>query len=361
MLLSIQYLRFLASFLVLVAHSTLASDRDLGFDTFSTFSAGGRGVDIFFVISGFIISYVNFNTNGDRADYLLKRIIRVAPPYWLATAVMLMVAILTPHLLKSTGVDPLHVLFSFLFIPWDHPVATSTFPLLHVGWTLNYEMLFYFLFAIFLGRDLLSRTLLTSLLIVTLVLAGVFFAPQQEPLMAWTAPILMEFVYGMGIALWWKGYSQAPITRHAGVTAGLLLVAMIAVGLILFLPYDGDLVMVGTGERWFTAGIPAAILVASMLALDKQGKMPSLRFLKLLGDGSYSLYIWHFFVIGALRALWPLTGLTGDLGAVTFVATCIVVAIAVSLMGYFWFEKPVISLGKAWMDRRRNASRGFAA
>ncbi|WP_448578106.1 acyltransferase family protein [Thermaurantiacus sp.] len=361
MLLSIQYLRFLASFLVLVAHSTLASDRDLGFTTFTTFSAGGRGVDIFFVISGFIISYVNFNTTGDRADYLMKRIIRVAPPYWLATAVMLAVAILTPHLLRSTGVDPLHVLFSFLFIPWDHPVARSTFPLLHVGWTLNYEMLFYFLFAIFLGRDLLTRTLLTSLMLVTLVLVGVIFAPRQEPFMAWTAPILMEFVYGMMIALWWKGYAQSTPARSGVVTAALLAVVIISIWMILFLPYDGDLIWVGYGDRWFTAGVPAAFLVASMLALDKRGKMPSLRFLKLLGDGSYSLYIWHFFVIGALRALWPLTGLTGDLGAVTFVASCIVVAIAVSLMGYFWIEKPVIALGRGWMERRRKAARSLAA
>jgi exopolysaccharide production protein ExoZ len=222
-------------------------------------------------------------------------------------------------------------------------------------------MLFYFLFAIFLGRDLVSRTLLTSLLLVTMVIVGVVFAPKQEPLMAWTAPILMEFVYGMFIALWWKGYAQSSPARNGGVTAALLLVAMIAVGLILFFPHDLDRVMLGFGNRWLTAGVPAAFLVWSMLALEKRGKMPSLRFLKLLGDGSYSLYIWHYFVIGALRAVWPLTGLTGDLGAVTFVATCIVLAIIVSLMGYFWVEKPVIAMGRKWMDRRRNTARSIAA
>ena len=108
------------------------------------------GVDIFFVISGFIMVYASSRWFGSaRAPrvFLAHRIARIVPLYWATMMVYLAVLLLTPWLLNSEYLAPHFVIASFLFIPAARPDGLVQ-PLYSLGWTLNYEMFFYALFAI---------------------------------------------------------------------------------------------------------------------------------------------------------------------------------------------------------------------
>ena len=123
---NIQVLRFIAAFSVMMVHLPL-----IGF--------GIWGVDIFFVISGFIMMYV---TEKNHKNFFLKRLIRIIPIYWILTFGVFSVAILKPDLLNNTTADYEHLLKSLFFIPFNKN-ETGHFPILFLGWTLNYEMIFY--------------------------------------------------------------------------------------------------------------------------------------------------------------------------------------------------------------------------
>ena len=152
----IQWLRAAAAALVVVEHAKNAiSTEFLGLHpdrsplSFFPFSAG---VDIFFVISGFIMAYSSaalFERQGGRRIFLLRRVARIVPIYWLVTSLMLlMFAAMGSRMWSESGWSTIAA--AYLFIPAANPDG-APFPLLVIGWTLNYEMAFYVVFALFIG------------------------------------------------------------------------------------------------------------------------------------------------------------------------------------------------------------------
>ena len=203
MIWSVQYLRFLASILVVLYHGTQSLSKDLDSQAFETWNIGARGVDIFFVISGFIIVLVTERSHDTPGRFILKRLWRVAPIYYLATSAIIAIALVAPALLATTKLELGHVVASFLFLPVDHPVAFSTFPVLPVGWTLNCEVQFYVLFAMLFSLPQRMRVAAVSLAIVVLVAAGFLVQSDQPTFSALTAPILIEFIFGMLLGRLW--------------------------------------------------------------------------------------------------------------------------------------------------------------
>ena len=128
---SIQLLRAIAALSVVYTHSTAAGDYNFP-------PAGAFGFDIFFIISGFIIAYM---VSGNTENFLVKRIIRIAPLYVLATIVMTMTVAFFPNLIGSTTISFSGFIKSVLFIPGPE---NRGYPILGQGWTLNFEMFFYF-------------------------------------------------------------------------------------------------------------------------------------------------------------------------------------------------------------------------
>jgi exopolysaccharide production protein ExoZ len=114
----------------------------LGFDTF-----GGGGVDIFFVISGFIMVYTTQSHHVGPFSFFVNRVVRIVPIYWLLTLAVFTLAVIAPHLLGATRAAPSELLKSLLFIPFAKSNGAVQ-PILFLGWTLNYEMFFYMLFAL---------------------------------------------------------------------------------------------------------------------------------------------------------------------------------------------------------------------
>ena len=144
---SIQVLRAAAALAVLFAHLWPALAQFGNENIIPNFTFGAAGVDLFFVISGFIMVYTSERLFGQRdgpGRFLTRRLIRIVPMYWALTTLVVVAwyGVKLPDHTTWTN-----VVGSYLFIPTLKP-GGGTAPVLGVGWTLNYEMLFYFLFAI---------------------------------------------------------------------------------------------------------------------------------------------------------------------------------------------------------------------
>lgn len=209
---SVQVLRGVAALLVVVLHAYVHLEaRDIIPDVPLPVNSGRAGVDIFFVISGFIMVYISgdkFGRAGAPLDFLVKRVIRVVPIYWFYTLLMASFLFFAPHLFShGKTFDATHLLASLAFIPWQDSLGNIK-PILQVGWTLNYEMYFYVVFAfllIFSARFFL-------VLLVSILLAG-FFAGQVfdsiPPVFSvMTSSLLIEFLMGCLIGIAFSRYKM---------------------------------------------------------------------------------------------------------------------------------------------------------
>lgn len=169
------------------------------------FRGGAFGVDLFFAISGFIMVTIALERPTAPGEFLIRRLIRVGPLYWIATVAVVLAA--AQALIPPITVTPGLLAKSLLFIPYfspDHP--GSIYPLLVPGWTLAYEMFFYLLFALVLSvsRRPDRLILLLGSALVGLFLAGLILAPQGAIAWTYTSPLLLEFLGGALVALAWR-------------------------------------------------------------------------------------------------------------------------------------------------------------
>src|ERR1035437_4102962 len=143
---SLQILRAIAAWLV-VYHHYMQGFHDFNYSTevghfFS--SVGKFGVDIFFVISGFIMFFTLKRGNYTALDFMLRRMIRIVPVYWFMTLVLIPVIYFFPSAnVARNNWNITSLAYSMLFIPHNNPTGIGLYPFLTVGWTLNYEMFFY--------------------------------------------------------------------------------------------------------------------------------------------------------------------------------------------------------------------------
>src|SRR5689334_16532037 len=146
MLGSIQWLRGIAALMVVAFHTnTLALHPSARMDFLAI---GETGVDLFFVISGFIMTITTVDKRAP-GEFLRRRIIRVVPLYWMITLSYAALAVMAPTLFRSASPDFLHTLGSLAFVPQFHPLFPSAiWPVVIPGWSLNYEMFFYGIFAL---------------------------------------------------------------------------------------------------------------------------------------------------------------------------------------------------------------------
>ncbi|KGF68818.1 hypothetical protein LL06_14465 [Hoeflea sp. BAL378] len=277
-----QYLRAAAALVVMFFHVSVLSQETWGLDPRRVDHVGAAGVDLFFVISGFIMAMiVDRPGRFDGREYWIRRIARVAPAYWVITFFVFALAALAPSLFHSTTADVGHLLASLFFVAADVGSGSTT-PLLVVGWTLNYEIFFYAIVAVTAGLFADRRLLIASGVILGVVLAGIALDPAHPSLAFYTDPILLEFVFGILIFRTWKetgsaGFGFAPLTVFSlGV---VLLVAQWERPLVDWRPLF-----------W---GVPAAaVLYGGLGALTFRSP-----FLARLGDWSYAVYLTHVFVI----------------------------------------------------------------
>jgi exopolysaccharide production protein ExoZ len=270
----VQYLRAAAAIGVVIFH---AAERSGGH-----FVIGAAGVDVFFVISGFIMWTISQRRPVSPLHFFRDRLKRIVPAYWLATAAMVLGGLIGafPNLTLTAS----HVLGSFFFIPHHSPNGGEIWPVLVQGWTLNYEMFFYAVFAITLVIRNDARFGFLSGTFLLLVGAGLAFRFENPVLATYTNPALLEFVLGVIIGrLWLAGKMPS-----AGM--GVIFIAVAVCGFTV----------VGTTYQGFTPfvlGPLAGLLLIGTLALEKAALMPRSKWATYVGDGSYIIYLWHTFAI----------------------------------------------------------------
>lgn len=296
----IQWLRGAAAALVVVEHAKNVISTELlklapGESPLSIFPFAA-GVDIFFVISGFIMAHASaplFGRPGSWRPFMIRRIARIAPLYWLLTSVMIVLfAAIGSRMWRESGWGAIAA--SYLFLPANNPEG-QIFPMLVTGWTLNYEMAFYAVFALFIG---FGRPVALSLTVATILLVaglGLAFAPTATALRFWTDPIILEFAAGIGL---FALFQRTGLTLGGGMRAALVILAVVA--LALQPPYAAGL------ARALGWGVPAVMIVAA--ALPGRLTPPPSRGAEIAGDLSYAIYLVHLPVVLVLQHLlrrWP--------------------------------------------------------
>jgi len=311
----IQVLRAIAALLVLVGHVQhhvmMVAERAGDKVTAWVLWPGGFGVDLFFCISGFIIVLSARKMFGmDRAgiDFMTRRLIRVVPLYWLATLAYLPVFWFGA---TTSGRDWLIPLIASLsFVPW--PVFgdwASPYPMLTLGWSLNYEVFFYACMALVLALGTQRVVLITSLLIGVMVALGMFLTPEHRQLHFLSRPIMLEFVVGAAL-----GMAHVRGGIRVGVIPAVVMLGLAASWIVFdplgLTPSNGptpnDFVRLA---GW---GAPAALALVAAIGAVSQGDRILSRWaapIVRLGDASYSLYLLHPFVLIVLGKLWLMAGL----------------------------------------------------
>ena len=287
----IQILRALAALMVVAHHASimLAQRCHLPIPNWIN---GASGVDLFFVISGFVmaISTAPLRKAAHPArTFLARRVERVVPMYWLVTTIKVVALMLFPALGLNALGGARHVLFSYLFWPSMNPQGLVE-PVVVVGWTLSFEMAFYLLFALALA---LRAKPLWVLLPPFLVLGfwPLFHTPAAEiPLQFFANTLPLEFVFGLLL-----GMNVGTLKRLSWGWGVLLLVG----GLLPLFLWRSPMFTVYRGFQW---GIAAVAVVTGALILERAWGAHSPRWMLELGDASYSVYLTHTFAL-------PLVGL----------------------------------------------------
>lgn len=287
---SIQYLRAAAALMVVVYHLQPQLDRmgvrDLPLDWLIA------GVDIFFVVSGFIMWWTTRSGSVSPGDFARRRIHRIVPVYWALSVFYVVVLLVAPRLMQTGAFDPAHVAASFLFIPWPHPTVGYMMPLVTPGWTLNYEMFFYAIFALALFAPRGRQLAFVTGFLVTLAAVGLAARPGPGLLAFYTSTLLLEFLFGVWLGVLFE--------RRRLIPAGLApAVAVIAV--VLLVGLHG---LATARTRFLFMGLPAMAIVFAAVSWEAQRPLAMRPALLVLGNASYSIYLVHQLALSATGQLW---------------------------------------------------------
>jgi len=336
----IQYLRAVSALVVVWVHALYiipgVVDR-LGKPYFEPSAA----IDVFFLVSGFIMVVTTMRKDMRPAQFFCIRLVRIVPLYWLATLGVVACAV-AGHSFQGLHYSALAVVKSSLFIPFAaiEGAPGSVWPILQQGWTLNYEMFFYILFAISLAAPRQWRHLGLCAVLAALVLAGRIFGPFAGPLASvYTNPLLVDFAAGMVLAYLWMRSAPGD-----------------------WLPYPLLVVLVGLcalGSNLRAVTMSGAIIIfAGCLHPSLCSTRNSL--LMGIGNASYSMYLSHQFVLDSLASLWMRV-----FQPVTWISSAIFMGVALcccAITGYLCFrfvENPMTSYLLALLARSTSSERNL--
>ena len=306
---NIQALRAFAALNVVFHHiidaSNIYSRPVMAFATLKGW--GPSGVDIFFVVSGFVMVYTQAVRPKTCIEFLENRIIRVVPLYWVLTTLLIGIFLFAPEQFRSMSLTFAHILSSYTF---TSVLITEKMPLLYVGWTLEWEMLFYILFGLGLviswNKPRVIFPTIALILIVSWIQTGL---------------ILLEFVLGMFCA---QLFLAKRFLGYGGIVLAIGSICLLA---SIWLKLDWD--------RFFLWGIPSAMIVYGLLSV----KQTNSRLLVFLGAASYSTYLVQVFTIPVFyKIVAPqLTAVDGDILALL----CLLSTAVVGCFTYLFLEKPI--------------------
>lgn len=354
---SLQILRAVAAWMV-VYHHYMQRLYDFHYSTEvgHFFSAVGPfGVDIFFVISGFIMFYTLRNRDYTPREFVLRRVFRIVPVYWFMTLARVTVA---PF---AASYGPSHfdwdfssLALSLLFIPHQNPSGIGIFPLLTVGWTLNYEMFFY----VWLSLMLLLFPRAWFVVCTISMLALPLFWNRDWPYASIVGSgRLYEFVFGMFVgSLYLK---LRTFVQWKGLPVGVAL-ALTGIGIYWANSRGWSMVnLANTPFFWrlgnMTPHLSAVAIVGAALAFEKHvSRLRALRLLRKLGDMSYSTYLVH--PICLLMTVYAFEKPQSLFEEVLAIGAYTTMTLTLSHLSYRWIETgPVMDLLKRALPARRTS------
>jgi len=329
---SLQYLRALAAILVAIGHAVQIIPIYGRGNIVRDLPIGGAGVDIFFVISGFIMCHIHASRPTSGWAFFKRRLARVGPAYWIVTLATSAAILLMPALFRTSTVDLPLFLASMAFLAWPHPMLGEAMPVFLIGWTLNYEFFFYTLFALSIFI-LPARPWLGVIWVFALCwVAGLVFEPDQPVARFYLHPLTAEFAAGMLIWLAFrKGVLRSPIL---GVMC--ILIGMASLIWVNFHIPVGRL----DSARIVYWGLPAFFLVIGAVCMDAAGKTPQSPLWRLLGDASYAIYLIHYLVLGLVRFLWGQFALKNLFSDILLILFAVGLSLVASIGFYLLIEKP---------------------
>ncbi len=338
---SIQILRGVAALLVVIAH---VIEHPLTQIPNAAFVTGRFGVDIFFVISGFVIVYVTPDGPFAPFGFAARRILRIVPLYWACTVAVFALAIVAPSAFKQTPADWTYFLHSLVFVPMPRPGGANDWrPLLKLGWSLQYEMFFYLLIGLlFWCRSRLQRATIATVVLVPLVALSLVVEPRADLFAHYANVNHLGFLAGVWLAV---AHRAGIFDRiRDGDLAPAAAVATLAVAAMTVLYGDTmpEILMI-----WdqVPMTIAAAAIVATGLYAEAWSRGRN-RLLERVGDWSYSLYLTHMFVVGAAWSVAGKLHLASPLALAAVGLGAVAISLAVAAATWRLIEVPANALGR---------------
>ncbi|PWF63884.1 hypothetical protein CBX96_08605 [Shewanella sp. BC20] len=341
---SLQVLRGFAALAVVIHHSIRAVTINNGELVFSPawfinnhtiMDVGAAGVDIFFILSGFLMLYISNKYTKESfsfVTFLKHRFIRVWPLYAIVTMLLCLILLIQfIHLGRFSFDLQLHRLASLFFIPSFNESGILQ-PILGVGWTLNYEVFFYIVFAISLKISVKNTLPYVGMILLFFFVVGTAL-PQKTVAHAFLSnTIIFEFLFGVLIC-------------YAYMSGYLLLknsLPVLILGLLIIVV--SSMYNVSENLRFITTGVGAALIFIGMLTLKQTIKFPP--YLVILGDASYSIYLVHILVIYEVffRVLYKApSALLSNINAEIMALLMIVCSLFIGVLFYYFVEKPILN------------------
>jgi exopolysaccharide production protein ExoZ len=353
---SLQALRAIAALLVVVFHSALIWRELSGAVGFSgPWDQGWAGVDLFFVISGFVMVWVA----GDRAAgvksavrFWFDRATRVYPLWWVFCSLMALYFLLVygqPASPVTQSAESSWGMFARSMLLWPQ----GEMPVLVVGWTLIFELAFYGLFGVLLLVPAKFRPLGLAVWAAILIYRWNFTPAESSLAYSWhmtlADQLCMEFLIGAAVA-----YSLK-ISRLPQFAA----IMFCCFGVIAFLSsmafaegFDGESV---NRNRVLAFGLPSGLILLGVIGWELSGESRIAKGLLHIGDASYTLYLSHFLVLLVLKRVFMSLGLftaQSPLSMVAFMVVGLAASIIASLILYRLIERPLLRLARAPLAKR---------
>ena len=272
MIKNLQCLRAFAAINVVYFHTLLASESyGKSVSILSIIGTWGQnGVDIFFVLSGFVMIHTQIQNPKKIHEFYFSRLNRIVPIYWLITLFIVLIYFLLPDIFRNLTLDIKKIISSLFFT--SH-IVTGTFPIISVGWTLEWEMLFYFIF----GLSLFLKDIRKIIVLIFLFMLLIFTFSKT----------LLIFEFFLGVLIGYT-YNKVKFKETNGLI--ILIIGIILLLLSINLDFDPQKYLLVAGfklDRFFIWGIPSAFIVLGAVYY----RQISNSFLVYLGNASYSIYL----------------------------------------------------------------------
>lgn len=340
---SIQVARGFAALSVVAFHAMSSEPKYFSnIKVLPTFFDGGMaGVDLFFVISGFVMVLTTQGRHGKAREvgkFVWNRFFRIYPTYWFYFILLLPVFFLAPSWINAAQGNQVNLFTSFFLLPSD------LLPLLLVAWTLTIELWFYVVFAVLLFFP--ERWLPVAL--------GVWFVVLV--IVNWNGPITsspflevpvnsmaIEFIFGGVAALLFRRLNR--VVAAVCAVAGVVLIVTLGEATVQDLTAGPGL------HRPLTLGLGFALIMLAITAWENRGGIGFLGRFTILGDMSYSVYLSHILVLAVMGRVWAAISGPFATSIPAIIVWWVITFAAVVVVGYLSYrlvERPVMTLSQRW-------------